>query len=861
MIRERLEGAFARLPFAILLSLRSQWADRFVVSLLTAAAIAASVSLGMSVEVASRGLREELRRTTEALVGTSSLSISAGEVGVPESLVELIAAVPGVAAAAPLVRRTLRVAQGAGEGRSLHVLGLDLLGEGDVRRFEITHSGVIVRDPVRLLALPDSIVVAESFAAELGIGDGDTLAVQLDGRPIALTVRGLLGGELSGAFAGQIAVMDVYALQQLVGMPGRFDRVDVAVDPDSSTEEVAPRLRAIVDPAYEIGRDEDRESFGLALLRTYERFLWTIVLVAVASAALLAYAVSSMSIDRRLVELSLLRAAGMEGRRVGRAVLADTLVLAGLGTALGLLATPFVTRAAAGVIGVGSTVHTGIDLSNSTLSLGTIALGLGIGLGSVLAAAVPAAGRSMRISPLELVDSGRGAVRGALTRPRFLALAFAGAGLMLLASLETPLPPEGRVPLVVVGALAFASGIGHGVVRRSTTPAGPLARWIPRVGFLVGPSLNDRVVETALAVAAWSAISACVLSGVSTIRGYADSIDGYYYGLYGDDAVLLLAGDPFGARGMQPISPATVSALRETGAVSEIAAPRGIQLPFRGKEITVASFPTAVLARRGDIGHVSADPDAVHAALAAGELMMNESFGRRFGVEVGDSVSLPTRDGARSLRVGAAIRGMAGPNGSLHLDEPTFDELFPSNAAEHWVAALWLEPGNAASLDALRRTEVDQPLFLLEGREARRFVSRSTEKYRAMLAVPLAIGCVLGSVSLASLLLGATRSRQQEFALLRAAGATRTNVIPVVALSGCLVGLFGALLGLALGAVWTGVFCRFLSESIGWSIRPVFDVVVPLQIVAGAVAVALAASLVPGILSTRRLAVTTTPTP
>ena len=81
-------------------------------------AVAASVALAMSVEVASRSLQEQLRTTTQALIGSASLSISAGQVGVPEEALDLVAQVPGVLGASPLIRRSFRVASGPGRTRS-----------------------------------------------------------------------------------------------------------------------------------------------------------------------------------------------------------------------------------------------------------------------------------------------------------------------------------------------------------------------------------------------------------------------------------------------------------------------------------------------------------------------------------------------------------------------------------------------------------------------------------------------------------------------------------------------------------------------------------------------------------------------
>ena len=120
-----------------------------------------------------------------------------------------------------------------------------------------------------------------------------------------------------------------------------------------------------------------------------------------------------------------------------------------------------------------------------------------------------------------------------------------------------------------------------------------------------------------------------------------------------------------------------------------------------------------------------------------------------------------------------------------------------------------------------------------------------------MLSVPLVILSVLGLVSLSSLLLGATRSRQREFALLRAAGATGANVVAIVTMTGSFVGVVGALIGIAIGAIWSSVFCSSLSESIGWRIAPIFSAELAALVIAGAAVISVFGSLLPALLSTR----------
>jgi putative ABC transport system permease protein len=848
---EWLNRATTRLPFGLLLSIRSQLTDRFVVSGLTILAVASSVALTMSVEVASRGLQEALSTTTRALTGTAGLTVSAGEVGVREELADQIDSVSGVVGTSPLIRRTFRLASGKDAGRSLHVIGLDLLSENDVRRYEVSREGVVVRDAVRLLALPDSIIVAETFAAEMEIGDGDTLELTLDGRRVDLIVRGVLGGELAEAFGGQIAAMDIYALQQVASMEGRFDRIDVALRPGQVADEVAASIKAVIGPAYSVGQDVEQQGFALALLRTYQRALWAFVVLALATSALLTYAVSSMSIDRRLEELSLLRAAGMEGARVGRALFVDTLVVAVAGTAIGACIAPFVTRATVSVLSVASAVLANVDLSRMDSAPSTFVLGIAVGVAGILAAAIPAARRAARIGPLDLVELGRGSLRLGRTARLAAGLAATGGALLCLAWVNRLLPEETGVVAAIIGGIALSAGLGHRLTDRGAQPDGWLGRVVPRIGFLIGPSLRDRAMETSLTMAAWATISASLFTGLTAVSSYTGNIDNYYYRLYGEEAVLVIGGDPFASRQLDPIPFETINALRATGKVADLAKLRGVEIPFGGEEVLLTVFDADPISRRGDLSFVSENPEETLHALQHGDLAINESLARRFGLTVGGTVTIPTELGARSFRIGSVIRGLAGPNGGLHLSEQAFESAFPNSENACWLAALWLTSPDTEAIAELRRVPTSVPLFFLQGKEARRWVAHSAEKYRGLLSVPVSLVCGLGVISLLSLLFGATRSRQREFGLLRAAGATRGDIVAVVTVSGVLVGTLGALTGILIGVVWSEVTCRFLSDSMGLQIAPLGRVGIAAWVSIGAVAISAAGSLLPAVLSTR----------
>ena len=58
------------------------------------------------------------------------------------------------------------------------------------------------------------------------------------------TVRGIMKpGGLANAFGGDLAVMDIYAAQKMLGRGRKFDRVDLALDDGVTLEQAEAKIQ------------------------------------------------------------------------------------------------------------------------------------------------------------------------------------------------------------------------------------------------------------------------------------------------------------------------------------------------------------------------------------------------------------------------------------------------------------------------------------------------------------------------------------------------------------------------------------------------------------------------------------------
>jgi len=323
------------LPLPLLVAVRTHLGRHRALSLITVFAIAASVTLATGLEMSSRSAAAELQRTSQELAGSSQIEVVGGTLGVSDDLLDIVAGVQGVAAAVPFVQATFRVNRTDAAGASIHVLGVDLLADPKIR----TYSGeATVEDPLRLLAGTDAIVVSRVLADRLNLRTGDALAVRLGKTPFTLTIRGiLLPKGLAEAYGGQIAVMDAYALQRMLGRKGWLDRIDVVVSEGSSVDAVMDAIRAQLGGRATSRRSAAHDTWIQSALTMIQIVVSALMVVAIIVASLVSYSALSLFVDRRLPELALLGVAGLEPRRVRRFLYLDAAMLAALGGGVGLL--------------------------------------------------------------------------------------------------------------------------------------------------------------------------------------------------------------------------------------------------------------------------------------------------------------------------------------------------------------------------------------------------------------------------------------------------------------------------------------------------------------------------------------------
>lgn len=765
-----------------------------------AVAVAAGVSLAVSILVTTASIQRSVEAFGERLAGPAELRIigATPRGGLGEDAVEAAAQVDGVAGIVPMVQLVGR---------------LDYVSRpsSGAPTYEGTLPALVLGVDCRVEALLgdfgcDQSLLDAAGDAPLAIGPGirsvhevvlrtDAGRLSLDGVPVAEAFAGLN--------EGRVVLLSLSAAQRQFRQAGLVDVAYVQPEPGADLAALRRSLGEAVGPQHAVvARDEAPPETQVAL-RAFVPVFSLMGLFGLGTAAILVRNTLALSLEERRRQLAIVAAVGGDDRTLIGGAVGEAGLLGLVGGLLGVL----------GGIAVGGAIVAGLSgftESSAGVVLDTHVAPSVVVVGGVLGAAVAMAsalGPARRAARVDVVAELSGRAVAVEAKPvRLLRrwLVCSGIAAIGIASCWLSRRGGGIEPWQVTAGMA---GFLVATVFLLLSAAAAVPLLVGRVGrALAGTGRATWLLglaELARDPRRVGVMAAAIVSPVSVgfaTDGFVSSVAAGVQRAFGqqDATVLVVAGEPGNEQGNDAwIAPDVESQLADLPGVEEVLTGTFLVAGHdAGDLLGVETFEDPDLARfrvhRGAIDE---------AGFAAGEALIGPALARRTGARPGDTVDVPTPTGLVPVRVGAVIdNGDANGHAvlvhpdrfrELYGDRPaTFVALRPVEGMGEEELAASIAPAVAAIDPALTLVTTDERVDAVVAS-----VDESMVPFRIMQQALL----LVAFVAVLSTLLLAGLQRRREHGLLAAVGAD-PGALRRIVLAEALVVAAAALATAAIGA-------------------------------------------------------------
>jgi putative ABC transport system permease protein len=715
---------------------------------------------------------------------------------IPESTLETVLAVPGVATAQPSVEGFAQIVGADGEpignpGNGPPTFGSTFV-EDDLIGWELTPgsrapgSGEMVIDQ------------GSADAGDLTIGDMVTVLTQTGTHQLRLVGTARFGTADSPGGASA-SLFDLATAQEvLLGHAGEFDAVLVEAEPGVSQEELAHRIGAVLPAGQEAitgaqMTDEQQDVMG-ELLGFLTTFLLVFAGIGLVVACFTIFNTFQIIVTQRLREMALLRAVGATRGQVLASQLVEAVVVGLVASVIGLAVGIGVAGALKALMGA-----LGIDLptSGSVLLPRTIVVAVVVGTLATVVSAVFPAWRASRTPPLAALRE------VAVDRSGHSVGRLVFGGLLTAGGIAAFVVGLTLADLVWVGVGALLTFLGAFVLGPSISAPATyvLGAPLPATRGISGRLARDNATRNPKRTARTGGALMVGVALVVTINMLAASAKSWIGDIVADQFTgdFVVATDTYGFGGL----PVDLAARLEQ--LPEVDLATGVRAGFADVEtadgrstsaqayVAVDPVPAAAMF---DIGMQTGDLTALD---DTGVLLLTGEAESR-GLAVGDTIEFTFVDGTtRPLTVAGTY-----DNDELAGSFVVTQTLHESTGADQYDFSVYVQaaPGvsDLAARAALSTIAVDYPnADLMSKAEYIDDMAAQIDPIVNLMYALLALAVGIALFSIANSMALSVHERTHEIGLLRAVGMDRSQTRSAIRWEALLIALVGTLSGVLIG--------------------------------------------------------------
>jgi putative ABC transport system permease protein len=780
--------------------------------------IALGVCVFLAIMIANRSADRSFRAGVEMVAGKANLEVRGP---LDETLLPPIAAVPGVAAATPVVQGLLSLRDHPGE--YLRVLGVDPFTNPPFETFRMLQADGSEADVETWLREREAIAITRDMAAKLGLKPGDPLRVSIGGRRAELKARFILEPDDPAALADiRTASMDIGWAQELLGTAGRLDSVQVLLADGADPAAVTEAIRRIVPRDVVVAAPKQRSEQIGKMLSSFQLNLTALSLVSMLVGMFLVYNTVAASVVRARREIGILRAVGTSRAEVRALFLGEALIFGIPGIVLGVVAAfPLAGFLSGAVSQTVSSLYVLVSIEKLSVGPWQIAAAVAAGLSAVIVAAWIPSGEAAKAEVTGALHMGTVMEQRETLPARWMIF----GGVALAAAFTASWLALRTGPAILGFAAAFLVVIGFAfLVPAATSFAGKFFQAVANLSphgtalRLASRNLVRAMHRNSLTIAALMAAIAMTVGVSVMIYSFRASVGTWIDRTIQADLFLTLAAnEQAGFHGELPTELlAWIAANPDTETVDTFYEKR---VPFRGEEV----FLGVVSGRmRGELAFTGGkDAEKAARLREPAHVAVSESFATRHKVGDGDIIALDSPAGPVRFTVAGVYSDYTRDQGVILIDRANYAAHWPAPGAH--TAGVHLREGAdvAALAEAIRREFGAGVEYAIYDNASLR--ARVLEIFDQTFAITYVLRTISVLVAIVGVSLGMAMlvtERERDIGILRAVGASARQVLRAFVAEAALIGAVSSAVGLAAGACLAMVLTWVVNLAFfGWTVQ------------------------------------------
>jgi putative ABC transport system permease protein len=804
---------FGLRPSALYVLYRDRWRYQRSAELLAGAGIAVGVALVLGILVANESVLGSTRQMTSSVNGSASLRLAArSSDGFPESIAQRVATLPGVFAAAMLLRESA-VIEGPTKARST----IQLVG---VTAGLVRLDGSATKNlGAGAQLLKGGIGLPSSVANAVGAQTEQPVTILANGAAHVAQVRGVLDAGAIGPLADSgVTIALLGEAQKLTGKPERVS--EVLIRPEvGARQRVERELRTLAGGRLEVlpASSELHLLEQTAMPTSQSSTLFAAIGLMVGF--LLALNAMLLTVPERRREFVEMREGGYDSRQVLTVFVSQALVLGLCASLVGVLVGDLLARTIFHQAPVYLSVAFPVS-GHQEIHLATVLFAIAVGVaGTVATSMVPIV--DLFSKEIDSVAQQPGDPGQAISDRAVMGLTIAGTVAILAVTLAVAFVPGTTIIGGVVLALVSLCLIP--LAYRLTTHA---MEYVARHYY--GGMIAVTVIElnaTATRSVALAGVAALAVFGSTAVGGARNDL------IHGLDTATVQFFDTADLWVTAPTNDLGTTSFDARHLVSSIARQPGVAsvriyqggfLDVGGRRLWLRARPSSdpQMLQASQIVKGNFQTGTERLRTGDGWVAISNGFAEEHGIGVGDSFSLPTPSGRRRFRAAVITSNVGWPPGAITLNTSDYRHYWQTSdpaaleiglkpgvdvAAAKRVVVGVLEASGAGQ--ALRVQTAAQRVTEFDNNARQGLRSLSEIARLLLLMTALALAGALGTV---------IYQRRARLAALKAQGFDRMQLWRSLLLEGTAILSIGCLDGAILGLYGHALADRFLRLDTGF---------------------------------------------